>query len=145
MNLLNDAQISGTFFWIVENARKMNLDNSVLFNQVLELISHGKHEIGLHAPHDYQPSLFTRLYGKFNKRELNDAKEELEELTGQPIKLYQPHILLQPATIFFAQQLDLTTILGNLTDCYADAAASPDTQVAKFSHAHPALHHPHLS
>lgn len=134
LTILNTAKVSGTFFWIVENARKLKEAQPKLFKKVLELIYKGNHEIGLHAPYDYKPSLLTRAYGKFTKQELKDAKGELEKITNLKIKLYRPHILLQPATIFFANQIGLTTVIGDLYH-YADAAASRERQINKFSKA----------
>ncbi len=138
LHILGENNIQATFFWIVKNARELKQKNPRLFSKVLNLLDKGEHEVGLHAPFDYQPSLKTIFYGKFTHKELSEAKLELENLTGKVVNLYRPHILFQVATVYFAKQLGLTTVVRDFTKRdYASASAKKDIQIARFSHTQP--------
>lgn len=138
LRILGKNNIRGTFFWIVKNARELKQKNPGLFDKVLNLLAKGGHEIGLHAPFDYKPSLKAIFYGRFTHKELSQAKTELEGLTGKAVNLYRPHISFQPATIYFAKQLGLTTVIRDFTrGDYAGADEKVETQIVKFSKAKP--------
>lgn len=135
LNTLIEEGIPATHFWILEYARNFKQSHPNLFAEILAKISKGKHEIELHAPNDYNPSVLTRAYGRFTKRQLADAKAGLEDLTGQPVRFYRPHILLQPVTIYHAGQIGLITVLGDLIASSANADSKIETQIARFSRA----------
>lgn len=137
LRTLNRATITGTFFWIVENAMNLREANPPLFREILHLIAEGDHEIGLHAPFDYQPTFTSRVYRGFTKEELEESKRVLEGLTGDQVKFYRPHFAFQPATVVYSWQLGLPTIVGNFGSCYARVGAPAERQVQRFSRAKP--------
>lgn len=135
LKILREYRSKATFFWIVENA--INLaKNKELFQTVISTLHRDGHEIGLHAVSDYIPTLKSRFWTKFNKKELDSAKKTLEELTGFKIKIFRPHYLLQPASILIAHQLGLITVFGDVVH-YADQTWSKDFQINRFSGANP--------
>jgi len=136
LKILKENKTQATFFWIVEYAKRLHEENSELFRNILSQIREDGHEIGLHAPYDYIPTLYSRIYGRFNKEELKLATEELEKLTNMPIKLFRPHYLLQPYSILKARELGLITVLGDVLN-YSDAAFPVKFQIWRFSSANP--------
>lgn len=108
----NNAQ--ATFFWIVENAINLLNNNPALFREIVSEIKNNNHEIGLHAPYDFKPTLSSRLYGKFSKYQLRKAKQTIENLTGMYVNLYRPHTSQLGSSIIYAKELRMETVIGDL-------------------------------
>lgn len=136
LKILKEYKSQATLFWIVDYAKKLYQEKPDLFKMIIDQIKKEGHEVGLHAPYDYVPTLYSRLYGKFNKEELKIAIKELKNITNLPIKLFRPHYLLQPMSIMKARELGLTTVLGDIFH-YSDAAFPVNFQIWRFSSANP--------
>lgn len=132
LQILRENQSKATFFWIVENAVNLANNNPKVFEEIISTIKEDKHEIGLHALYDYKPTLRSRLYSKFSKREIQNGKTTLERITGFKIKLFRPHYLFQPASILIAHQLGLITVFGDMIH-YADQTWPKNFQINRFS------------
>lgn len=113
LEILKGHRAHATFFWIVENAVSLLRNNPTLFNGIISEIKTNQHEIGLHAPSDSKPTLSSRLFGFFSKPELAEAKKTLEDITGTKVSHFRPHYLQAGSSIIYAQELGMTTVLGN--------------------------------
>jgi peptidoglycan/xylan/chitin deacetylase (PgdA/CDA1 family) len=136
LDILEKNNCQATFFWIVEYAQRLSKENSVLFQKIISRINNSGHEIGLHAPGDFQPTLRSRFLSKFTKKELATALGELEKLTRLKIKLYRPHYVLQPLSMLFAEQLGLRVVLGDFIH-YSNPSSPKQKQIEKYSTAKP--------
>jgi peptidoglycan/xylan/chitin deacetylase (PgdA/CDA1 family) len=136
LGILREYDCQATFFWIVEFAREFSEGNIDSFERVRMEIDGAGHEIGFHAPEDYFPTLLSRLFFKFTKRQMEVSLAELEDLTKQKIHLYRPHYSLQPISFLFVTQLGLRPVLGSFVH-YAEPMADIDSQIEKFSSAKP--------
>lgn len=114
IEILNENNAQGTFFWIAENALSLSKTNPKLFRCIILGIKNKGHEIGLHAPNDFKPTLSSRIFGHFTKGELQKAKETLENLTGINVTLYRPHHVQLGSSIVYAKELGLTTVIGDI-------------------------------
>lgn len=134
LGILKDHGATATFFWIVDFAKKFQEKDRVVFGRFLHQLRDDGHEIGLHAPRDYKPTLKTRLISAFTKDELRSAIVDLEGITDMDVQYYFPHLFFQPLSVIHAKQLGLRTPLRDPIH-YADAAAPVEKQVEKFSSA----------
>lgn len=132
LGVLHDNGVRATFFWIVENARRIKKNDPRRFKDIMYGVYDGGHEIGLHAPSDYVPSLRTRLVTAHGPREIRRAYWELERLTEMNVEYFRPHILFQPVAVATARLLGLRTPIPDARH-YADGAAPVEEQVRKFS------------
>ena len=132
LGVLQDSGVRATFFWIVENARRIKENDPVWFEKIMYQVNDDGHEIGLHGPSDYTPSLRTRLVTAHGPREIRRAYWELERLTGMDVRYFRPHILLQPIAVATARLLGLRTPIPDAKN-YANGDAPVEEQVMKFS------------
>src|SRR3989338_4240179 len=114
IEILKENRIRATFFWIVENAINLSYSHPIIFKKILSEIKNNGYEVGLHAPNDLKPTIYSRFFGHFTKQELGEAKKKLETLTKTDVNLYRPHYLQLGSGIIHANQLGMTTVLGNL-------------------------------
>lgn len=135
LGVLNDKGVKATLFWILSNAREFRRNDPAWFEDVLYNINDNRHEIGLHGPSDYAPSLRTRLVTAHGPREIRRAYWELEAITGMNVKYFRPHILLQPIAIATARLLGLRTPIPDPVN-YAAGDAPVEVQIEKFSAGH---------
>jgi peptidoglycan/xylan/chitin deacetylase (PgdA/CDA1 family) len=131
---LNDNKAQATFFWIAEFATKLAKEHPILLKKIISEIKNYKHEIGLHALHDFKPTLTSRLYGHFSKDQLKKAKHIIESLSGTNVSLYRPHNAQLGSSIVFAKELGMTTVIGDLF-LYARPDDSVHVQVDRLSRA----------
>ena len=129
---LNNNNAQATFFWIAEFAINLAQSHPTLFRKIILEIQKNKHEIGLHAPYDFKPTLSSRLYGHFSKDQLKKAKDIIENLSGTNINLYRPHNAQLGSSIIYAKELGMTTVIGDLFR-YARPDESIHTQVKRLS------------
>lgn len=135
LGVLHDKKVPATLFWIAENAKRFQKQDPVWFEKVLYQINDEGHEIGLHGPSDYEPSVWTRAVTAHGPREIRRAYWDLEAMTGMEVKYFRPHILLQPLAVAAARMLGLRTPIPDAAN-YADGAAPVEEQVRKFSGGH---------
>lgn len=133
LDILDAHNIQGTFFWIVSHAIKFNKQNPALFQLLLKRIKDKGHTIGFHAPNNYFPTPATFLFGKFNREEFNNGLINLEKLTGVKIKFYRPHRFQYGASIVYARENKLQTIIGMFPSTFLPSRE----QVRGFSKAKP--------
>lgn len=132
LKILKEYNTQATFFWIVKNAIKLKNEKPDIFAKILTDIKNDGHEIGLHAPYDYKPSMRYRIFGKFTKQEIANAKEELEKLINLPVNLYRPHYLQLGRSVSYAKKLGMTAVWGDFIH-YASPDANINKQIKKFS------------
>lgn len=132
LEILKKFKVQATFFWIVENAVQLKNKKPDIFEKIVSEIKNDRHEIGLHAPYDYKPTFWNRLLGKFTKQEMEESKRTIEKLTGLFVQLYRPHYLQFGRSISFANELGMTTILGDFIH-YTNADVKREIQIKKFS------------
>ncbi len=132
LGTLKDNGATATFFWIVDYAKQFKVREPIVFGRLLHQLRDDGHEIGLHAPRDYKPTIKTKLISAFSREELSEALGDLKGITDMPIEQYFPHMLLQPKSILDARSLGLWMPLRDAVH-YADAAAPVNDQVEKFS------------
>lgn len=132
LGVLHDKGVKATFFWIVENAKQFRREDPLWFEKILYQVNYDGHEIGLHGPRDYEPSLWTRLVTAFGPREIRRAYWELEAITGMNIRYFRPHYLFQPLAIATARMIGLSTPIPDAKN-YANGDASVEEQVRRFS------------
>lgn len=135
LGVLHDKKTPATLFWIAENAKRFQKSDPVWFGKLLYQINDDGHEIGLHGPSDYEPSIWKRAITAHGPREIRRAHWELEAITGMQIKYFRPHMLLQPIAIATARMIGLRTPIPDAVN-YADAAAPVEEQVRRFSGGH---------
>ena len=111
---LNNNNAQGTFFWIVQHAVDLRKNDPLVFGKIVSQIKENNHEIGLHAPYDFKPTLSSRVFGHFTKEELEEAKDTLENLTDMDVSLYRPHYVQLGSSIKFARELRMTTVIGDI-------------------------------
>lgn len=133
LDMLDKNNIKGTFFWIVSHALKLQKEDPKTFALILKRIKEGGHTIGFHAPRNYFPTPFTLLFGKFSREEFNSGLTKLESLTGVKTKFYRPHRFQYGASIIYARENGLKTIIGIFPNMLWPAAV----QAKKFSKAQP--------
>lgn len=136
LKILKKFRTRATFFWIVENAIQLNNNEPGIFAKIVSEIKGGGHEIGLHAPRDYKPTIFYRIFGRFTKQEIEKAKNEIKELTGLSVRLFRPHYLQLGRSVAYADELELITVLGDFIH-YTTADVEKDVQIKKFSKVKP--------
>lgn len=111
---LNDNNAQATFFWIVENAIDLAKRHPLLLKKIISEIRENNHEIGLHAPYDFKPTLSSRFFGHFSKYEFQKSKNDLEHLTEMKIQLYRPHNVQLGSSILYAKELGMVTVIGDI-------------------------------
>ena len=136
LDTLEERNIKATFFWMVDKATRLSKEDHGLFNEILTRLKESGHEIGLHTPYDYKASLISRFIGKFSEKDMEEAKRNLEEVTGFNINLYRPHYFHVGPYLFYIRNLGMTIVLGDFLHS-AQADAPVKTQVRKFSGAVP--------
>ena len=136
LRILNTHVTSATFFWIVKEADLLAKNDPKQFQAILTALRTGDHEVGLHAPYDYRPTLRSRLLGQFTGEEMTEATKKLRELTGMPVTLYRPHYFQFGSSFRFANELGLTAVLWNPFH-YAPTNWSSESQIRQFSSAKP--------
>lgn len=117
LTVLKELKRSGfkaSFMWIVDNACKLEGADPLLFQEIVDGVIRDGHEIALHAPYDYLPNWRTRLFGPFEKEEMNLAKGALWRMMGVDIDLYRPHCLHLGPQVRYARELGMKTVLGSL-------------------------------
>lgn len=136
LDTLEEYNIRATFFWIVDKAIRLSEEDHRLFSEILSRLKEGGHEIGLHAPYDYKASFASRFIGKFSEKDMEEAKRNLEELTGFNINFYRPHYFHVGSYLFYTKNLGMTIVVGDFLH-YSQPDAPVKTQVKKISGAGP--------
>ncbi len=96
---------TATFFVLLTRVRK--------YPDIVRALLDGGHEVGLHGP-DHAD--LTRIPPADVLRRTCDAKEELEEFTGQPVRWFRaPYGRLSPSSIRAVNQAGLTSVLWSAT------------------------------
>jgi len=111
---LNDNKAQATFFWIAEFAINLAKNHPRILKKIISEIKNNNHEIGLHAPYDFKPTLSSRFFGHFSKYELQKAKKDIEDLTDMKIELYRPHNVQLGSSILYAKELGMVTVIGDI-------------------------------
>lgn len=111
---LNNNRAQATFFWIADFAINLAKNHPIILKKIISEIKENNHEIGLHALHDFKPTLSSRLYGHFSKQQLKKAKDIIENLSGTEVNLYRPHNAQLGSSIVYARELGMTTVIGDL-------------------------------
>lgn len=135
LGILHDKGVKATLFWIVENAKQFRKNDPVRFEKILYQVNDDGHEIGLHGPRDYEPSLWTRLVTASGPREIRRAYWELEGITGMNVRWFRPHFLFQPVAVATARMIGLSTPIPDAKN-YANGDAPVEKQIEKFSGGH---------
>ena len=136
LETLNNNNVQATFFWIAENAINLAKKQPLLFKKIVSEIKQNSHEIGLHAPCDFNPTLSSRLYGHFSKNQLKKAKNIIESLSGTNVSLYRPHYLQVGSSIMYARELGMTTVIGDVFH-YVRPGEPHHNQVRRLAQAKP--------
>lgn len=131
---LNENSAQATFFWIAEFAINLAKNHPIILKKIVSEIKENNHEIGLHALCDFKPTLSSRLYGHFSKKQLNKAKDIIENLSGTNVSLYRPHNAQLGSSIIYAKELGMKTVIGDLF-LYAKPDDSIHVQVNRLSRA----------
>jgi peptidoglycan/xylan/chitin deacetylase (PgdA/CDA1 family) len=135
VKLLEGFGARASFFWFSDRARELHARSPQYFRELCDEIREGGHEVGLHAPDDYRPTLATRLLGKLSYHEMAEAKQVLEELVGSRVRVYRPHYAQFGPEVVHATKLGLATVIGNLWWYWADPLAPVTQQVERLSRA----------
>ncbi|MBX3026795.1 polysaccharide deacetylase family protein [bacterium] len=135
VTLLNRRGARASFFWLSDRARALRAASPEYFQALRDGIREGGHEVGVHAPDDYQPTLATRLLGKLTYGELSTAKQVLEELVDSRVRLYRPHYVQLGPEVVHATALGLATVFGNVGRYFIDPLAPAARQIERLSQA----------
>lgn len=133
LDILNANHVKATFFVFSDELEAFSDADPGLFSQTMEAVERGGHEIALHGdcPYDIK-GIKERIFGAISPDRLVGAKNKLEKLTGQKIKLYRPHNWQLGPSIAVAKSYEMDTVMLS-KEVGVNAKSSSVKQVVKIS------------
>jgi len=117
ISALNQAGIKATFSWTWQKVEMLDSQDPTRFARILQLLSEGKHEVGIHGLKcDISSSLVRRIFGLAEAEDLARAQQNFSELLHQKPTLYRPHGFRLGRQLFEALKAsELKLVVGSLS------------------------------